>query len=224
MEKSIFTKKTTPRRFLILHAVWVIFLLALVFWWASLLTNQAHEISALEQKLGMDPAISLAKEMKTKRIIAWESISFLVVWFEANPQFIEEENRRDFDTSRDVLTITKISSCSVPYNFGYWAIGILVPNVVFFAFGIVVSVITRRYDTIFQDRNHYRLAVLVLTPLFFSSIFSLSNMPMLLVLSFFCQKSCLSHVWVENIFCHVVASLLYTQLLLLLFRILSNLY
>lgn len=77
-ELSIAPNRST-RRFLILAGFWVVLLLALVSWWAWVLSRQAVRISELEQLAGMTSSVAHDHWERTQRMLIWESATFLVL-------------------------------------------------------------------------------------------------------------------------------------------------
>ncbi len=67
------------RRIAILAGIWLVLLLVLGFWWATIVLNQSQRIAALSQAAGVPQAEALAEVASTQRMLQWESSFFLLL-------------------------------------------------------------------------------------------------------------------------------------------------
>lgn len=76
-QKKVFQDTKKSLGFILgLQALWILTLFLLAGWWGELLWRQAHQISDLQEKLGVAPTQALADWNKTQRMVFWESITF----------------------------------------------------------------------------------------------------------------------------------------------------
>jgi signal transduction histidine kinase len=67
------------RRVAILAGVWLAVILALGFWWASIVLRQSGRIAELSEMAGVPAAEVAAEQARTERMLYWESSTFLVL-------------------------------------------------------------------------------------------------------------------------------------------------
>jgi signal transduction histidine kinase len=67
------------RRVAILAGVWLVVILALVFWWASHMLDQSAHIAELSQMAGVSAADINADQARTHRMVFWEGGTFLLL-------------------------------------------------------------------------------------------------------------------------------------------------
>ena len=65
------------RRVAILASVWLVVILVLGFWWASIVLHQSERIAELSQLAGLPHAEVVAELERTQRMLFWESGTFL---------------------------------------------------------------------------------------------------------------------------------------------------
>lgn len=68
------------RRVAVLAALWLLVILVLGFWWASVVYRQSERIAELEQQAGLiSQATALQEVRRTGRMLVWESGTFLAL-------------------------------------------------------------------------------------------------------------------------------------------------
>ncbi len=67
------------RRVAILAGAWLVVILVLGSWWATIVLKQAERIAELSQIAGVPHAEAIAELQKTERMLFWESGTFLVL-------------------------------------------------------------------------------------------------------------------------------------------------
>jgi signal transduction histidine kinase len=67
------------RRVAVLAGVWLVVILALVFWWASHMLDQSAHIAELSQMAGVSEAEIRADQARTHRMVVWEGGFFLLL-------------------------------------------------------------------------------------------------------------------------------------------------
>ncbi|HTQ36737.1 MAG TPA: HAMP domain-containing sensor histidine kinase [Steroidobacteraceae bacterium] len=67
------------RRVVTLAGIWLAVILALGFWWASIVLRQSARIAELSQMAGMPAEAVAAEEARTHRMVSWEGGTFLLL-------------------------------------------------------------------------------------------------------------------------------------------------
>jgi signal transduction histidine kinase len=67
------------RRVAILAGAWLVVILVLGFWWATIVLRQSEHIAELSQQAGVPHAEAIAELQRTERMLFWESGTFLVL-------------------------------------------------------------------------------------------------------------------------------------------------
>jgi signal transduction histidine kinase len=64
---------------MIIHAVWAIAMVSLIFWWGTLIYNQSGEIARLEAQLGVAPSVIDSRQDRTEFMVLSEASFFILV-------------------------------------------------------------------------------------------------------------------------------------------------
>ncbi len=67
------------RRVAILAGVWLTVILALGFWWATIVLGQSERIAELRERAGVSQAEVMDEQARTHRMVTWEGGTFLLL-------------------------------------------------------------------------------------------------------------------------------------------------